>query len=96
MERVACRTPTPGRVGVSNIPVWKYDLLETHIRAALAGGEMTSKALQADVRGRLNPEELADLGSFGWHLCTVRLEMEVRGDIQRVPDKGPLKLRLSE
>ena len=96
MEKVACRTPTADRDGVTNIPAWKFDLMRAHVLRVLAAGETTSKALQSDVRDGLTAEETAELGSLGWHLCTVRLEMEVRGEIERVAGKGPLKLRLAE
>jgi hypothetical protein len=49
--------------------------------AERAGREMTAHDVDA-------------LGSLGWHITTVRLEMEVRGEIERVPGKRPLELKL--
>lgn len=95
-DKVACRTPTTGRDGVTNIPAWKFDLIRDHVLSSLATGPMTSKNLQDSVRAKLSRTEIDELGSLGWHLCTVRLEMEVRGEIARDAGKGPLKLRLVE
>lgn len=95
MEKVPCRTPTPGRDGVTNVPKWKFDLMQGHVLTVLADGPMTSNELKKAVQTKLSEAELTELGSLGWHLCTVRLEMEVRGEIARVAGKGPLKLRLA-
>jgi len=35
MERTACRTPTKGRSGVTNIPTWKFDALREALLKAL-------------------------------------------------------------
>lgn len=93
--RVACRTPAIGRDGVSNIPEWKFDLIRAHIHEILADG---SAHLYDDVRdavgARLSEEEAAKLGKLGWHVITVKLELEVRGEIERVKAKGPQQIRL--
>ena len=44
------------------------------------------------VRDALDENSLKRLGSLGWHLTTVRLELEVRGEIARLPKVTPLRL----
>lgn len=94
-DRVACRTPAEGRDGTSNIPVWKYEAVSAAIRSVLkdAGPEgMLNKDLRDAVEARMGAEDLANLGKLGWHVVTVKLEMEVRGEVVRLPGKGPLKI----
>ena len=91
-ERVACRTPAVGKDGQTNIPKWKFDVLRTAIRQVLKGQEMGMNALKDAVRETLDDDSLNRLGSLGWHLTTVRLELEVRGEIARLPKVTPLRL----
>ena len=94
-DRVACRTPAEGRDGTSNIPVWKYDAVSAAIRSVLAdaGPEgMANKDLRDAVEVRMDAQTLAKLGKLGWHVVTVKLEMEVRGEVVRLPGKGPLRI----
>jgi hypothetical protein len=35
------------------------------------------------------PKQLETLGSWGWHFTTVKLEMEVAGDLSRIAGKSP-------
>jgi hypothetical protein len=96
-EKVACRTPTAGRDGVTRIPKWKFDALEVAIRRVVgdAGPEgLAFGALKEAVRAVMAPEDLAALGSLGWHMTSVKLEMEVRGDLRRLAVKGPQRLVL--
>ena len=77
--KVECRTPTEGRSGTTSIPAWKFDAVRTAVLDAVvaAGPE--------GLRGRLAEDVLGRLGSVGWHVTTVKLEMEVRGEIARLP-----------
>ena len=93
MERVACRTPAEGRDGVTNIPVWKFEAVRAAILGALADGPLLYKDLHAAVGARLDEETLAHLGKLGWHVVTVKLELEVRGEIERLDVKGPQQIR---
>lgn len=94
-EKVACRTPAKGRDGETNIPAWKFALLRGAIRDSLADGPVLFSALKEAVRPRLGEDDLARLGSLGWHLTTVKLELEVRGEIERVSGASPQELRLA-
>jgi hypothetical protein len=86
-EKIACRTPTEGRKGVTNIPAWKFDALRqailTVVEAAGPDGALFS-TLPAEAAKHLSADERARLGSLGWHVTTVKLELEVRGEIARL------------
>ena len=97
-DKVACRTPAEGRSGVTNIPRWKFDAVRAAILEALqrAGPDgLAFSELSGAVGQQLDPAVLARLGSVGWHSTTVKLELEVRGEIVRLPGKGPQRLVLS-
>ena len=97
-DRVACRTPAEGRDGVTNIPNWKFDAVREAILDAVGAAGPAGirfSDLSGAVRARLDAETLARLGSVGWHATTVKLELEVRGEIVRLPGKGPQRLVLA-
>ena len=96
-EKVGCRTPAEGREGVTNIAKWKFNLLRGAILASVqvAGAEgLRFSDLKEAVRPRLSEEELDTLGSLGWHVTTVKLELEVRGELKRLAIKGPQRVVL--
>ena len=93
MEKVACRTPALDRDGVTNIPVWKFEAVRGAILDALAEGPMLYKDLNTAVCARLDDATLGKLGKLGWHVVTVKLELEVRGEIARLDVKGPQQIR---
>jgi hypothetical protein len=83
----ACRTPAEGSEGVVNVPTWKCQAVRRAIVHAVeaAGAEgMLFSQLSAAVRARL--------GSVGWHTTTVKLNMEVEGELLRVPGASPQRL----
>ena len=92
--RVPCRTPNPDKPGATNLPKWKFDLLRGAILEELAGGDVPFADLAKRVGARLDANELADLGSLGWHVTSVKLELEVRGEVCRVDGVTPQVLRL--
>ena len=95
LERIACRTPNAD--GITNIPVWKFDVIRVAIINAItdAGQDgLLFSELTGEVRKRLSASELKDLGSVGWHTTTVKLELEGRGEIDRVAGKSPQRLFL--
>lgn len=93
-DKVLCETPTPGKKG-TRIPKWKYDAVRRAILRAVprTGSGLPFKALSAAVAANLEPEERRRLGSVTWHTVTVKLDLEVRGEIERVPDVSPQHLR---
>lgn len=94
-DKVPCRSPAKGRDGVTAIPRWKYEAVRRAILDALgqAGPEgMPFAHLPNAVRDRLCEETLGRLGSVGWHVTTVKLEMEVQGEIARKNGVVPQQL----
>ncbi|MEL6287445.1 MAG: hypothetical protein AAFQ35_01575 [Pseudomonadota bacterium] len=93
-----CRTPAEGRDGATNVPVWKFEVVRDAIlnavTAASADGIAFEEVREA-VRDRLSPETLAKLGSLGWHITTIKLEMEVARDVRRMAAKSPQRLVLA-
>lgn len=94
-SKVACRTPTPNREGVTNIPQWRFDIIRRAIIEVIATGEIRFADLPDMVRDRLSEEERGRLGSIGWNVTTVKLEMEVRREVIRLEGKGPQRLVLA-
>ncbi len=91
-DRVICRTPTKGRDGVTRLPRWKYDAIRTAIHDAVAQAGPEGLAfgdLSTAVKARLSEAELAKLGSVGWHTTSVKLNMEVEGELKRLPKVKP-------
>ena len=88
-----CHTPTPGKAP-TRIPAWKYDLLRARILALvpLAEPGLAASALPDLVAQQLDDDARDRLGSVGWHVTTVRLNMEVEGELVRLPKVKPLHL----
>ena len=81
------------KVGV-NISRAKYDAVRTAIVAALAdGGTLTFTQLTEEVRQMLG--DTFD-GSPNWYVTTVKLDLEARGVVERVPQSRPQQLRLCQ
>ncbi|WP_299298231.1 hypothetical protein [uncultured Tateyamaria sp.] len=93
MEKVACRTPAEGRTGETRIPAWKFEAVRAAILDTLKDGPIRYADLNAAVADRLDADTLDRLGKLGWHVVTVKLEMEVRGEIERLDVKGPQQIR---
>jgi len=97
-DKVACRTPTEGRDGVTNISRWKYDAVRKAILSAVdeAGSDgLAFKNLAAEVGERLTDDERGRLGSLGWHTTVVKLNMEVEGEIVRIAKAKPQRIALA-
>ena len=45
------------------------------------------------VEDRLSKEELQYLGSLNWYTTTVKLDLEARGIIERIPGSKPQRVR---
>ncbi|MEM7491592.1 MAG: hypothetical protein AAF390_20950 [Pseudomonadota bacterium] len=91
-DRTPCRTPTG--TSATNIPTWKYEACRDAIRTVMANGEVKAAEIARRAGEHLTEEQRAELGALGWHVTTVRLEMEVRGEIERRAGT-PLRLRLT-
>lgn len=89
-DRTVCRTPNAD--GTTSIPSWKYEAVRAAILDAVGDDGLAFKDLKAAVGERLDTDELDRLGSLGWHVTTVKLDMEVAGDIARVDGVSPQRL----
>lgn len=97
-EKVACRTPE-GKSDGTRIPAWKFHMLRAAILNAIGAAGLDgvlNKELNAAVETRLTADELDRLGKLGWHVVTVKLELEVRGEIARMKGKSPLRFVLAD
>lgn len=90
-DKTVCHTPTPGKKPTA-IPTWKYELMREAILRIVpdAAPGFPAKDLPDAIRGVLSDEKLTDLGSVAWHATTVRLNMEVDGELVRVSGRKPL------
>jgi hypothetical protein len=51
------------------------------------------RELPATLRGIIPGRDLRRLGSLTWYTVTVKLDLEARGEIERVPGVQPQRLR---
>ena len=81
-----------GKSGV-NISKEKYDLMRQAILESVqAHGQITFTGLTEDVRSKL---EGKFEGSINWYVTTVKLDLEARGILERIPKSSPQRLRLA-
>lgn len=91
--KVLCLTPTPGKQG-TRIDRWKYDAVRAAILQAVPADDtgVEFKRLPDLVRQNLSADDLGHLGSVSWYTTTVKLDLEVRGEIERIPGAKPQRL----
>lgn len=90
MERIMTLHPQ-GKAGV-NIVKKKYDQIANYILDTLQEHqEMTYQDL--DKRAVADLSETFD-GKVGWYVVSVKLDLEARGMIKRVPNSSPHRLQL--
>ncbi len=96
-RRVVCQTPTPNKEPV-RIDLWKYEAIRQAILAIIPADDfgLTFAELPKQVQARLDANDLAKLGSVNWYTTVVKLDMEVRGELERVPNSSPQRLRLPD
>jgi len=83
--------PDPSKQGV-NIERTKYEAVKTAIVEILKSeGELSFRELMEIVGHKLSGRFE---GSIGWYYTTVKLDLEARGIIERVPNRKPQKIRL--
>lgn len=94
-ERITCQTPTPGRQP-TRIPRWKYEAVRAALRRVIpaAPASVAFADLTGLVARELEPDTLRRLGSLSWHVVTVKLHLEVLGEIERLPGTAPQRLRI--
>lgn len=86
------RTLHPEKKQGVNISRQKYDMIRKAILCVLQSQkEITfmnlSRAVEKDMNGNFE-------GSVTWYVTTVKLDMEARGEIKRVPKSRPQLVRL--
>ena len=93
-DRVECRTPTPGRKS-TRIERWKFDLVRRAILRELPRNAegVPFRELPSRVKRQIPKASLPQMGSVPWYTTVVKLELEVRGEIQRIADSAPQRLR---
>jgi hypothetical protein len=87
------RTLHPEKKQGVNINREKYELIRNAILCVLqTKKEITfmnlSRAVEKEVDGKFD-------GSVMWYVTTVKLDMEARGEIKRVPNSRPQLVRLT-
>ena len=90
-DKVLCETPTPGKQPTR----WKYDLVRSVILAVVPADEQGVEFSKPPelVEGQLSTNDLENLGSVSWYTTTIKLDLEVKGDIERIPGSNPQRLR---
>jgi len=82
-----------GKNGV-NISLRKYEQIKVFIIDCItAKGEITYKELNEKAVNKLSKNFE---GEVGWYIVTVKLDLEARSIIERVPKTSPHKLRLKK
>ena len=90
-EKINAQHPDPNKQGV-RISKSKYDLIKDNIlKVFRSNSELTYSELAAAVRKNLNGK--FD-GSITWYVTVVKLDLEARGSIERIPKTRPQKLKL--
>ena len=89
----AVKTLHPEKKKGVNISREKYEIIRKAIMSTLrANKEMPfmklSRAVEKEVRGKFD-------GSVMWYVTTVKLDLEARGEIKRVPNSRPQLVRLA-
>lgn len=88
------RTLHPEKKQGVNISKEKYDVIRNAILCVLQSQkEITfmnlSRAVEKEVNGNFD-------GSVTWYVTTVKLDMEARGEIKRVPNSRPQLVKLAQ
>jgi hypothetical protein len=73
----------------------KYDIVSAAILAVIPKGNsgVELKRLAGMVKARLSTKERDAVGSLDWYVMAVKLDLEARQRIERVPDVTPQRLR---
>jgi hypothetical protein len=89
-ERILTTHPQ-GKKGVS-ISRQKYDVMSAATLGSLRGrGGVPLQVVRQEVEGDLQGKFE---GSISWYFTTVKLDLEARGIVDRVPGKRPQHIRL--
>jgi hypothetical protein len=93
-KRIQLLHPDPDK-SAPRIDLWKYRAVKSAILLALsADPTVRFSALPDIVRTNLSPDEVEKLGSVSWYTTSVKLDLEARGLLERIPGSRPQALRL--
>lgn len=86
------RTLHPEKKQGVNISKEKYDIIRKAIFSTLKENKempfmKLTREVEKEVRGKFD-------GSVSWYVTTVKLDMEARGEVKRVPNSRPQLVRL--
>ena len=92
-ERIQLRHPERGK-SAPRIERWKYEALKRAILKVVPRKEpgLPFARLAPAVTRHLSRAERAKLGSVAWYSISVKLDLEARGVLRRVPGVAPQRL----
>lgn len=93
-EKIQLLHPDPNKEA-PRIAVWKYEIFKKVILDLIPQNDegVPFKTLSDRVADQIPTDERRKLGSVGWYTTTVKLDLEARGLIERVPGSKPQYLR---
>lgn len=93
-ETVEVRTPTPGKK-TWRVSKWKYEAVRSAILRVVPKNNtgVEFKELPTLVAKQLSPADRKKLGSVEWYTTSVKLDMEVKREIERIEGTVPQRLR---
>ena len=89
-ERIQTLHPDPNKKGV-NISRAKYEQMCSAVLAALQQLEPQTFYGLLDSVEKLLGDSFE--GSIGWYYTSVKLDLEARGEIERIPGTSPQQIR---
>ncbi|MCF8241553.1 MAG: hypothetical protein K9J16_09205 [Melioribacteraceae bacterium] len=96
-QQIICRTPSIGKKP-TKISKEKFELIRDRIIEILSKNNegVLFKDLPKMISERLTVAQRSLIGSISWYTTTVKLELEVRGEIKRIPNSKPQRLILTK
>ena len=91
MDKILTKHPK-GKKGV-NISRTKYERIKNAIIESLEEGDLTYTLLTNSVKDKLGCDFE---GSIGWYVETVKLDLEARKIVERIPSQKPELYRLNK
>ena len=93
-DKILCRTPSKGKKG-TNIDRHKYKLIRSAILKVVPRNKsgIAFRDLPSMIEQELSPLEQKRIGSVMWYTVTVKLHMEVIGELERVANCKPQRIR---
>ena len=91
--KTLCYTPTADKKP-TRIPTWKYAAIRSAVLRVVpeCPPGVAAKDLPGLVAQQLDAHTKQKIGSISWHTTTVKLNMEVDGELLRLPKLKPQHL----